>query len=445
MTMAQTPSDTIDAALARFFAGQPGVRRVVVALSGGMDSVVLLHALGRLHAAGTCLAELSALHVHHGLSPNADGWAQFCRDLCVDMNVALKIERVDVPRGSGEGLEAAARRCRHAAFAASDADAVALAHHRDDQAETVLLNLLRGAGVAGAAGMPAARAQRNGPLLIRPLLDVAHAVLEAYAVEHGLRWIDDESNANRHFRRNFLRHDVLPALEDKFPGARQSLARAAGHFGDAAQLLDELAALDLAAVRQPSGRIGLAAFNALVPARARNVLRAVWLEAGFRAPETRWVDEARRQLAATDAHSETCVSTPEGDLHVYRGELHCVPRHPTVPAGPLHWQGEAELAWAGGRVRFVTQTGAGIRRQFLEAERVELVARQGGERIQLQANRPRRQLRDVLREAAIPPWERERLPYLWIGGRLAWVGRLGVDIDFVCRPGEAGLLPVWEN
>lgn len=444
MTMAQTPSDNIDAALARFFAGQPGVRRVVVALSGGMDSVVLLHALGRLHAAGTCLAALSALHVHHGLSPNADGWARFCSDLCVDINVALKIERVDVPRGSGEGLEAAARRCRHAAFAASDADAVALAHHRDDQAETVLLNLLRGAGVAGAAGMPAARAQRNGPLLIRPLLDVAHAVLEAYAVEHGLRWIDDESNANRHFRRNFLRHDVLPALEDKFPGARQSLARAAGHFGDAAQLLDELAALDVAAVRQPSGRIGLTAFNALVPARARNVLRAVWLEAGFRAPETRWVDEARRQLAATDAHSETCVSTPEGDLHVYRGELHCVPRRPAVPAGPLRWQGEAELAWAGGRVRFVTQTGAGIRRQFLEAERVELAARQGGERIQLQANRPRRQLRDVLREAAIPPWERERLPYLWVGGRLAWVGRLGVDIDFVCRPGEAGLLPVWD-
>ena len=444
MTMAQPPSDNIDAALARFFAGQPGVRRVVVALSGGMDSVVLLHALGRLHAAGTCLAALSALHVHHGLSPNADGWARFCSDLCVDINVALKIERVDVPRGSGEGLEAAARRCRHAAFAACDADAVALAHHRDDQAETVLLNLLRGAGVAGAAGMPAARAQRNGPLLIRPLLDVAHAVLEAYAVEHGLRWIDDESNANRHFRRNFLRHDVLPALEDKFPGARQSLARAAGHFGDAAQLLDELAALDVAAVRQPSGRIGLTAFNALVPARARNVLRAVWLEAGFRAPETRWVDEARRQLAATDAHSETCVSTPEGALHVYRGELHCVPRRPAVPACPLRWQGETELAWAGGRVRFVTQTGTGIRRQFLEAERVELAARQGGERIQLQANRPRRQLRDVLREAAIPPWERERLPYLWIGGRLAWVGRLGVDIDFVCRPGEAGLLPVWD-
>ena len=445
MTMAQTLSDNIDAALAGFFAGQPGVRRVVVALSGGMDSVVLLHALGRLRATGSCLAELSALHVHHGLSPNADGWAQFCSDLCVDMNVALKIERVNVPRRNGEGLEAAARRCRHAAFTACDADAVALAHHRDDQAETVLLNLLRGAGVAGAAGMPAVRAQRNGPLLIRPLLDVAHAVLEAYAAEHGLRWIDDESNANRHFRRNFLRHDVLPALEDKFPGARQSLARAAGHFGDAAQLLDELAALDVAAVRQPSGRIGLAAFNGLAPARARNVLRAVWLEAGFRAPETRWVDEARRQLAATDAHSETCVSTPEGALHVYRGELHCVPRHPAVPAGRLRWQGETELAWAGGRVRFVTQTGAGIRRQFLEAERVELSARQGGERIQVQANRPRRQLRDALRDAAIPPWERERLPYLWIGGRLAWVGRLGVDIDFVCRPGEAGLLPVWEN
>ena len=419
--------------------------RLCVALSGGRDSVVLLHALCRLVSASGMPVVLSAVHVHHGLSFNADAWVGFCTQLCAASKVPLRVIHVEVQRDSGEGLEGAARRLRHAAFSACAADWLALAHHRDDQAETVLLNLLRGAGVAGAAGMPAVRAQRSGPLLIRPLLDVAHAVLEAYAAEHGLRWIDDESNANRHFRRNFLRHDILPALEDKFPGARQSLARAAGHFGDAAQLLDELAVLDAAAVRLPSGRIGLTAFNALVPARARNVLRAVWLEAGFRAPETRWVDEARRQLAATDAHSETCVSTPEGALHVYRGELHCVPRHPAVPAGPLRWQGEAELAWAGGRVRFVTQTGAGIRRQFLEAERVELAARQGGERIQLQANRPRRQLRDVLREAAIPPWERERLPYLWIGGRLAWVGRLGVDIDFVCRPGEAGLLPVWEN
>lgn len=442
--MAPTPTEHLDAALAGFFAGQPGMRRVVVALSGGMDSVVLLHALGRMRTAGVILSELSALHVHHGLSLNADVWAQFCTDLCADMDVALKIERVDVPRGSGEGLEAAARRLRHAAFSVCDADAVALAHHRDDQAETVLLNLLRGAGVAGAAGMPAARPQRNGPPLIRPLLDVAHAVIEAYAAEHGLRWIDDESNANRNFRRNFLRHDVLPVLDGKFPGSRRALARAAGHFAEAAQLLGQLAALDVAAIRQPSGRIGLAAFNALAPERARNVLRSAWVEAGFRAPDARWVDEARRQLAATDEHSETCVSTPEGALHVYRGELHCVPRRPVAPAGVVRWQGEAELAWAGGRVRFIAQTGAGICRQLLETETVRLSVRQGGERIQLQANRPRRSLRDVLREAAIPPWEREWLPHLWIGERLAWVGRLDVDIEFVCRPGEPGLLPVWD-
>ena len=438
-------AERIDDALRGFFAVRSGKQRICVALSGGMDSVVLLHAMSRLQAGGALSLELSALHVHHGLSPNADDWAAFCADLCAEAGVPLRIERVVVPRDSGEGLEAAARRLRHAAFAACDADALALAHHRDDQAETVLLNLLRGAGVAGAAGMSAVRRSHgggDGPSLLRPLLGVPRAAIEGYAADYGLRWIDDESNADRHFRRNFLRHEILPALEGKFSGARQSLARAAGHFAEAAQLLDDLAVLDAAAVRQPSGRLGLAAFNGLPPARARNLLRRAWSDAGFRAPDARWIDEACRQLAATCSQSETCVATPEGELHVYRGELHIV-RRLAPPTGSLCWRGEAEMAWAGGFVRCEAQVGAGIRREQIAAGRAELRTRRGGERIRLQAGRPRRSLRDALREAGIPPWERERLPLLWIDERLVWVGGLGVDADFMCRPDEEGLLPAW--
>lgn len=418
--------------------------RVCVALSGGRDSVVLLHALNRMVATDTLPISLSALHVHHGISPNAEAWTEFCAEFCRQCKVPLSIVRVDVPRDSGEGLEAAARRMRHAVFADCAADWLALAHHRDDQAETVLLNILRGAGVAGAAGMLAERTQLRGPVIVRPLLDVPRSVVEDYAAEHALRWIEDESNTDLHYRRNFLRRDVLPRLEEKFPGAQKSLARAAGHFAEGAVLLDDLAAIDHAALITPEGRLDLNGFNALSPARARNLLRFAWIAAGFRAPDTRWVEEALRQLANTDALSETCLATSDGELHVYRREIHIVRHSPSLPEDLL-WAGETELPWADGRVRFMPVTGSGIRRSLLDTGDVILKPRHGGERLKPDAKRPRRSLRKLLQEKAIPPWERACLPFLWVGGQLAWVGGLGVESAFACEPGEEGILPVWER
>lgn len=435
--------------LSAFFAtrltANSGRLRLCVAFSGGRDSTVLLHALARLRDSGVMPLTLSAVHVHHGISPNADSWAEFCSGSCWRYAVPLDIVRVDVPRDSGEGLEAAARRMRQAVFAECDADWLALAHHLDDQAETVMLNLLRGAGIAGAAGMLAERPQPHGPVLVRPLLDVPRSLIEDYAAEYGLRWIDDESNDDLHYRRNFLRTETLPPLEEKFPGARKSLARAASHFAEGASLLDDLAAIDRAALLMPSGRIGLTGFNALTPARARNLLRFVWLVAGFRAPDTRWIDEARKQLATADTLSETCLATSDGELLVYRGELHIIGHCPAVPGLPLIWSGEAELPWAGGRVLFEPTTGSGFRRSLLVEGNVLLRSRQGGERLQPNAKRPRRSLRNLLQEAAIPPWQRARLPFLWGNGRLVWVGGLGVDAAFACAPGEDGILPVWES
>ena len=426
---------------ARLSAGRPPLR-LCVGLSGGRDSVVLLHALHRLQRRADFPFTLSAIHVHHGLSANADAWAAFCGELCVRCALPLSVVRVSVPPGCGEGLEAAARRARHAAFADCDADLLALAHHRDDQAETVLLNLLRGSGIAGAAAMSAERAQRRGPFLVRPLLDVPRAQLEDYANANSLAWIDDESNGDTHFRRNYLRHEVMPRLAARFPGAPQSLARAASHFAEGALLLAELAAIDRAALATPSGRIDLAGFNALSPARARNLLRFVWLAAGFRAPDTRWIDEALRQLASADSLAETCVATVDGELHVYRGELHIVGHTPD--SSVLRWSGEPQLPWAGGGVVFAAATGSGIDRRLLQSGEVTLRPRLGGERLRPDARRPRRSLRKLFQDAAIPPWERSRLPLLWVGDQLAWVGGIGVDAAFACAPGEAGMLPVWQ-
>jgi tRNA(Ile)-lysidine synthase len=423
----------------------PG-ERLCVGLSGGRDSVVLLHALRAL----ALPLELTALHVHHGLSPNADAWADFCARLCADWGVPLILRHVEVPCDSGTGLEAAARALRHEAFAGCGASGtsgtkwVALAHHRDDQAETVLLNLLRGAGVDGAGGMVVDRPHGNsGVRLIRPLLDVPRAALEAYAECHGLVWIDDESNADTDFRRNYLRHEIMPRLAARFSGSDAALARAAAHFTEGAGLLTDLAELDRLATA-PGGRIEIARLNALSTARARNLLRHELRLAGCPAPDTRWIDEALRQLASERAEAATCVSVGRHELHAYRGEVYVVENQPPAPHEPLFWRGEQTLPWAGGVLRFREVTGEGLSRALLAAGELRIARRNGGERLQPDARRPRRTLRNLLQETGIPPWQRERLPFLWCGDALAWIGALGMDCRFACPPGEPGLLVEWD-
>src|SRR5258708_2882834 len=195
-------------ASAQAFLQAHGKKRIAVALSGGIDSVVLLHLL-KEHPG------ISAIHVHHGLSPNADAWAAFCRRWCKQWGVPLRVSKVKVRR-SGKGLEAAAREARYGAFGKLDADVIALAHHLDDQAETVLMNLLRGAGLRGAGGMrPLARFQ--GKILARPLLEIPRKELEGYARLHRLQWIEDETNADETLARNFLRRRLGPLVETRFP------------------------------------------------------------------------------------------------------------------------------------------------------------------------------------------------------------------------------------
>ena len=440
------PDDPLVAHLAAFFAARPLSleTHLCVALSGGCDSVVLLHALGQLIRRKKILARLSALHVHHGLSPQADAWADFCEGFCAQQAIPLEVVRVSVPRASGAGLEAAARRARYAVFSASPADALLLAHHRDDQAETVLLNLLRGAGVAGAAAMLPERASTHGPRLLRPLLEWPRAHLNAYAKTHDLPWIEDESNDDLHFRRNFLRHEILPKMSEKFASAPSALARAARHFAEAATLLDELAALDRQNAAASSGRLQLAALKALSPARARNLLRSEWLRAGFQAPSTRWLEEALRQLAATNADSETCVETTEGRLQLYRGELYFLPQTSAAATRSAQaWAGETRLSWGQGSLSLLPVIGLGVARRWLVEGEVFIHPRQGGERLQPDAKRPRRSVRKLCQDLAIPPWQRAQLPFLWCAGRLLWVAGLGVDAEFACAPGEDGLLLTW--
>ena len=220
----------LPAALAAFFKLYPvDGRHLCVALSGGRDSVALLHVLAHHLPASS---RLSALHVNHGLSVFSDHWADFCRNLCDRLAVPLSVVPVVVDQRAGDGVEAAARRARYTVFANCAADDVLLAHHQADQAETVLLNLLRGAGVQGLSGMPQERrlALNSGPRLLRPLLSVPRRVLEIYLETQALSWIEDESNQDIQLRRNYLRREVLPCLEKIFPQVQSSLARTACHL-----------------------------------------------------------------------------------------------------------------------------------------------------------------------------------------------------------------------
>lgn len=269
---------------------------LVAGLSGGVDSVVLLHGLRQLAPRRQLL--LTSLHVHHALSPNADRWEDHCRALCAASGIVLAVARVAVERNSADGLEAAARRARHAAFARVPGDWIVLAHHRDDQAETVLFNLLRGSGLRGAAAM----AETNGRLL-RPLLDVGRDAIEAYAREHKLRWIEDESNGDTRFARNHLRHEVLAGLQERFPGSAANLAAAARRFAEAQTLLDDLAVLDLGA-HAADFPLDLSVLESLAEPRARNLLRYLLQCRHIGIPSEERLREILRQLthAASDRH-----------------------------------------------------------------------------------------------------------------------------------------------
>lgn len=292
--------------------------RLWVGLSGGCDSVVLLHVL-------SCLGfgRIAAIHVHHGLSPNADSWAAFCSGYCERLGIPLTVRHVTVDASSGLGLEAAARDARYAAFAECAGDSLLLAQHRGDQAETVLFNLLRGTGVTGAAGIPVERS--FGDLrLLRPMLDVSRAEIESYALNEGLVWITDESNADTTLTRNFLRHETLTAISQRFPAAEASLALAASHFAEAAGLLDELAAHDWQAVGDGDAA-RMPALRQLALPRLKNLLRYRLRCLGWQVPVATRLEEFARQLhsAAPDRHPELVL--PDGKMRVARGLLSWLP------------------------------------------------------------------------------------------------------------------------
>lgn len=416
----------------------PAHSRILIGLSGGVDSVVLLNLLHQL--APRFSWQLSALHVHHGISPNADAWAKFCTELCASYGIPLVIERVDITPLREHGIEAAARKLRYVAFAKQPCDVVVLAHHADDQSETLLLQLLRGAGVRGASAMPFFTKRDGLANLLRPLLNCTRQQIFEYATTHRLQWIADESNADESYPRNFLRHRVLPLLEEKFPAYRDTLARSTRHFAEASNLLDELAQVD-AAQAIGDGTLGVAALQSLTQPRAKNLLRYFLHSLGAPMPQVVQLDEMLQQLC--NAHAAVCIGFGGWQVRRYQDRIYVMRALGEFDKKlVMPWCGEAQLDWPALNtpLKFKHMQGMGIGLGKLQCSLVTLRLRQGGETLRPHPNSATRTLKNLLQEHRIPPWQRDRLPLLYCGATLVCVVGLAIAAEYQATGGEASVL-----
>ena len=421
--------------------GLPAAQRFWVALSGGLDSTVLLHALAGRRA--DLPGELRAVHVNHGLHPKADDWQWRCEALCASLGVPIECRAVRVEPASGESLEAVARERRYAAFRGllAPGDLLLLAQHQDDQLETFLLQALRGAGVRGLAAMPE-QAQAHGLHLVRPLLGATRTELEAWARAQGLSWVEDPSNTDTGFDRNYLRHEVLPRLKARWPGAGETVSRSARLCAEADGLLREMAAEDAARYTVVE-TLPLRALRELSVPRARNLMRH-WLQSRrLPLPPAQKLDEILRQAEAR-ADRNPCVDWEGAEVRRYRQRLYALAPVTAAPEGFSLKPGVSHDLGAGlGVLRLVPMAGEGLRASLCGPAGLAVDFRRGGESCRPQGRGHARPLKKWLQELHVVPWLRDRLPLLHAGGELLAVAGLFVCEPHAARAGEPGLRIEW--
>jgi len=439
----QALENALSASLPAAFAGT-----FCVAFSGGLDSAVLLHALTELRGRNSRW-RLRAVHIDHQLQPQSGDWAAQCRHVAESLDVELTVERVTIDSNDAMGLEAAARAARYAVFRRSldHGEVLLTAHHADDQAETVLLALMRGSGVQGLAGMPAKKFFALG-WHVRPLLGFTREELDAWARERGLTSIVDPSNALLRHDRNYLRHEVLPKLRARWPSASGSITRSASHLGEALELLEQRAAADLQSCALERC-LKVDALRRLTPSRRRNVLR-YWLRLrGLPLPSTRKLAGLEHDLLNTDLDRMPCVKWQGAELHWHRGLLYADAANEMLDNTEnfergWDWRSAIELPDCSGRLTLSPTSGPGLAVSRLP-ERLTVRYRRGGERIQLPGRQHRHTLRNLLQEGDVLPWRRDQIPLIFADKTLIAVGDLAWSGEFAATPGEAALEVVWDR
>lgn len=402
----------------------PSDHRWWVAYSGGLDSSVLLHLV--MVTARHVGIEVVALHANHGLQPQAAAWQAHCERLCAARGIPLHTQTLTLATAGGHGLEAQARAARYRWFAQKlgPGEVLLTAHHRDDQAETLFLNLLRGTGVSGLRGIHPRRPFGRG-ILARPLLEFARTEIADYARRHNLKWVDDHSNRDTRHARNYLRHRLMPLLQERWPRAADSLARTSRHMADTAAILDDLARddLELAGLELGGHSLRAPALAQLPAGRVANALR-YWLSlAGVRSPSTEILRQLQA-LVATDARDRR-ISWSRWVVRRYRDRLYLECSDDSVDANvpaDRAWDLAAALPLPELGLRLVASRRPG---RGLAGERLSLPLRvtwrKGGELCRLPGRRHRQQLKKLLQASGVPPWKRSRIPLIYSGDELAAV------------------------
>jgi len=426
--------------------------RIIIAYSGGMDSHALLHII----AHSDFKNNLTAVHINHGLMPQANQWTDHCRQICGSLGVKFSCESVTVSRVHAQGLEAAAREARYVALSKYlQPDSVLLtAHHQDDQAETMLLQLLRGAGVPGLAAMPKATEFAMGKL-IRPFLDIPRKDIKSYAQRLRLEWIEDQSNLDEQFSRNFLRKNVLPVLKQRWPEMNRQLARSASHLAESSNLLKRLAIQDLQTCKTADQQgLNLDELLKLDTESLKNALRYYIQSQDQLVPSNRQMTYIIRQIKHKSITRQQQIPWPGGVLRVYRRNLSVGRPQPALDlSARVQWDGDfgysgektgvdeklLKLPGSGYVLSAMTAVGSGLSVNKMQHGPVTLRFRQGGESCLLPGRGHHHKLKKLFQEAGIPPWERTRLPLVYVGEELAAVADKWVCAPFEARDGEAGL------
>ena len=447
MTIAATTllSQQLGEALQQMSANRYPPNRYWVAYSGGVDSHVLLHAMAMLRP--QLAATLHAIHVNHGLNPAAVEWAAHAQSVSDELDIPCHLFNLDATHQKGESPEAAARNARYHVFSQliEEGDVLLTAHHREDQAETLLLQLVRGAGPHGLAAMPLMTTFSNG-YLARPLLAVQQSLINRYAQEKRLDWIEDPSNQDRGFERNYLRHEIMPTLQAHWPAISRTVSRSAAHCAEAAGLLDELAIEDLKRCEQwqPGSQlpaqISLPFLQQLAPQRRRNLLRFWIKKLGLGIVSSSIMNQIEVSLINAKADAIPQITWQSGELRRYRQQVHAMlPLAPFDSTAVLKWDwqerglelptGQGVLLAHSGKLDGESGADQGLSLAKCEQLPMTMRFRQGGERCRLPGRDHRSSLKGLLQQAGVPPWQRDRIPLIYLGDQIAAV--VGY---FYCEP-----------
>ncbi len=407
--------------------------RFYIAYSGGVDSHVLLHCCASIIQLKD---KLTAVYVHHGLQAEADLWARHCEKTAKDLGVGFLSLQVNAKAASGESPEEAARNARYAALKSllKADDALLLAQHREDQLETVLLQLFRGSGLRGLSGMPERIAFGAG-VMFRPLLNTPKQAISDYADAHQLSWVEDPSNQSNDYDRNFLRNAVVPLLKQRWPAIDKTVARSAKHCVGAQVLVDEVADELFDAVFNPVDKtLNIGRLSAHRNHLQQLIIRHWFRYMGLKMPSQAKIERILSQVVAAAEDRDPVLSGQGCSIRRYRDKLYClvnVSGAEQEASQDCIWPtGQTSIKISGDRTLSYDESSKGIDREQWQTAKVEIRFRRGGEKIRLPKREGHHALKNLFQEAGIPPWERDVMPFIYLNDKLAAVGDLWVSAEF---------------